>query len=156
VGYYITFVFDPSKDEFDKGKLIARFLEAGAWEEASWFGKGKDVFYDYHLLSFGTDKPEWLKKGHYADARFSWGAEPDLLVLDLTGLLDLADRIGCRLYDGQLDIWITRENLNDIADGFARSARSIGALFGAVDAGKYMAAAEEILKEKTAEEMEGK
>lgn len=148
MGYYITFVFDPSEVEFDRDKLIARFLEAGAWEEESWFGNGKDYFYNYHLLSFGDYKPDALKGGMYADARFSWGSEPEELIRDLTGLLDLADRLGCRLYDGQLKLWITRENLKEIAEGFARSARSIVGLIGEVDEEKYMAEAEKVLKEK--------
>lgn len=156
MGYYITFVFDPSKVKFNRDQLIARFLEAGAWEEASWFGDGKDYFYNYHLVSFGGYKPDALKNGLYADARFSWGSDPDQLLKDLTELLDLADRLGCRLYDGQLDLWITRENLNSIAEDFDRHAGSIARLLGTVDEGKYMAATEKVLKEKTADEKGGR
>lgn len=128
MGYYITFVFDPSKVEFDRDKLIAKFLEAGAWEE-EWAGR-KAYFYNHHLLSFGDYKPEALKQGMYADARFSWGSEPEELAKDLTGLLDLADRLGCRLYDGQIELWITRENIDDIAEGFLKGAENIANMFG--------------------------
>jgi hypothetical protein len=127
MGYYITFVFDPSQVRFNRDKLIAKFLKVGAREKKSGFGEGKAYSYNGHLLSFGDYKPEALKNGLYADARFSWASEPDELVRALTGLLDLADRLGCRLYDGQLDLWITRENLNEIMKHFNKqSERAIG------------------------------
>jgi hypothetical protein len=149
MGYYISFMFDPSKEKFNREKLIAKFLEVGAWEEASWFGPGKDYFYNWHLLSFGECTPEALENGYYADARFSWGSEPEELVQGLTELLDLADRLGCRLYDGQLDIWITRENVESIAEGFTRSASSILKLFGTVDKQRYVSELEALQDEKS-------
>jgi len=65
--------------------------------------------------------------------RFSWVTDADYLSEKLTHILDIADRVACKVYDGQLDLWITRENLKDIAEGFARSVRSVGNFFGGVD-----------------------
>jgi hypothetical protein len=138
VGYYITFVFDPGKDKFDRNRLIERFVEAGAYfiEDRSDKAGG---YYSCagHLLSFGDYPHRSLKKGYYADIRFSWGTDSDYLKEKLTEILDVADRLGCRVYDGQLDIWITRENVESIAEGFVRQASSVIKMLGTIDKKKY-------------------
>lgn len=96
----------------------------------------------------------WTDAGNkvWSDGRFSWGSDQHYLVKQLETYCDLAEKVGFRVYDGQLNIWLTRETLNSIVEGFSRSARSIVELFGTVDEQKYKEAANKVLQSKSLQE----
>jgi hypothetical protein len=149
MGYYISFMFDPTKEKFDRDMLIQRFVEAGAvFIEDPGYKEGGQYYYAAYPLSFGECSRKALEKGYYADIRFSWGTDPDYLVKKLHEILDFADRLGCKLYDGQLDMWITRENIESIAEGFVKQASSIAKLFGTVDDQKYISEIKKLQQKK--------
>lgn len=148
--YYITLQFDPAKEEYDEGKLIERFLKAGAYfedfEKSDFSSGGRSYFYKYHLLFFGNHKQEAHEKGMWVSVHFSWGTEPEDLITDLSDILELADKLGCKVYDGQLDMYITCENLDKTAIGFGRMAGKVIGLFGTVDKEKHQAELEKSKK----------
>ena len=145
--YYITLQFDPAKEEYDEGKLVERFLNAGAYyQESEDCEGGRAYFYNYHLIFFGRHIQKAHDQGKWVSVHFSWGTEPEDLMTDLSEILDLADKLGCKVYDGQLDTYITRENLDKIAIGFAKMAGKVIGLFGTVDKERHQAELEKSKK----------
>jgi len=145
--YYITLQFDPAKEEYDEGKLVERFLKAGvSFKESPDYEGGRGYFYGYHLIFFGRHIQKAHEKGMWVSVHISWGSEPEELITELTKILDLADKLGCKVYDGQLDMYITRENLDKIAIGFAKMAGKVIGYFGTVDKERHQAELEKTKK----------
>ena len=122
MGYYIDFVFDPDMP-ITRKEVISRLNKAGATKfKASYHtvttrnkktgesivdtrrcGLYTDYFYDG---LFGTvtvfPREDYRFKGHWMEARTSWGNTPDEIRSVWAAVFELADKVGCRVYDGQI------------------------------------------------------
>lgn len=82
-----------------------------------------------YMMDVFKSEPENFK-GNWAHIRLSWATEQQEFIEILKNMLELAERIGCRVYDGQLQEYVTCENLDGIAKGFLKAAGNMGNMFG--------------------------
>ena len=70
-------------------------------------------------------KKETPLHGQWASVRLSWAEDPGTFRKKMRYLLAFAERIGCRLYDGQAAAYVTLASLVDIEKGYARMAAQV-------------------------------
>ncbi|HEY5125199.1 MAG TPA: hypothetical protein VIK14_15830, partial [Ignavibacteria bacterium] len=91
MGYYLGLVFDPSKEVFDKKKLLKDFCNLG-------FSMGEekiDLRYinpelNMCFLLFINKNQELIEKGDWVSVRFSWGEKPDVFQKAIKILFDIS------------------------------------------------------------------
>jgi hypothetical protein len=64
--------------------------------------------------------------------RISWGCSPEEIISVWEAVFGLADKVGCRVYDGQKRSYIFPEDINRMARFFFKAASGIAGMFGAV------------------------
>lgn len=152
MGYYIDFVFDPETPVTRKD-TICRLDKAGAiklkesYREISATSKkdGKMVmdprrcglyadFYYYGLWGIVTVYPRehYYLKGNWMVTRTSWGCSPEEIISVWEAVFELADKVGCRVYDGQKRGFIFPEDINRMVRFFFKAASGIAGMFGTV------------------------
>ena len=140
MGYYLDLRFD-TKTVPDWRAAVERLGAAGAkirpWEEIDpdfhWVSReyqARNVELEAPMLPFITVNKD-AKEGEWVDMRLSWGTG-DAFVSILEDILDFADRAGCRVYDGQQDVYATRETLEELAGKFFDTSRKIVGMLGQV------------------------
>ena len=136
MGYYIDLVFD-STEQLDCEAVIEKFRRLGARRLPDvYIGPAAN---DYvHMLFPDFGYPIWVfrreseqQKGNWADIRLSWGEAPAGFMQKLGYILELADKIGCRVYDGQNRAYLTKVNLEKVRSAFSKDADIVIGMFGA-------------------------
>ena len=137
MGYYVDLVFD-EKEKYHYKTLVKRFCKAGAHKNI--YPREEDL----HLpeLSYGEmlislcDEEILIEKGVWAEIRLSWGTDPYHMHDILKTILELAEKVGCRVYDGQLGDYVTVDNLDQVLGFFEGERNSFENAIGFVDTGK--------------------
>lgn len=135
MGYYIDFIFEPSEN-LNCEAVVHKFVKLGARRIPDEdIGPAADkvvhvLFPDLgHPIRVNRKESE-QRKGNWAYTRMSWAEDPESVMEDLRYIIKLADRIGCRLYDGQIGEYLTTANLDTMRSRFAKSAGIVIGLIG--------------------------
>lgn len=154
MGYDIDFVFDETET---RETILLKMLAAGAipdpFHEVGLFLyspagiKVQPSHQGYSLIGATGERllpgsgmiAVWLLqhesariKGHWADTRLSWGTTRENFRSIMEIIFDFSEKVSCRVYDGQIQDFITRENWqNLLEEGFFHSASKIANLLGA-------------------------
>ena len=144
MGYYIDFVFnDNSVSGYED--LVERFCKAGAVvfdyskEDLSDHERKKlqnyvDLQYSKFRYFIRVYKKESRNlKGNWAYVRLSWGERPESFVNTVKHILELADSIGCRIYDGQINDFVTFDTINEVLKSFVSGANWVIGAFGKIE-----------------------
>jgi hypothetical protein len=135
MGYYLDFVFDTNSVSTWQ-QVVRRLEEAGAsivlidpaTPRADDFVELSHPKIPY-LISIRKSKPDNFK-GNWADIRLSWGQKTKKLREMLMVILDLADSIGSRVYDGQIQKYIGRDTLEETIISFKKISENVFGMFG--------------------------
>ena len=133
MGYYIDFVFNPN-EHLDCEAIVQKFVKLGARripdeDIGPAAGKVVDVLFSdfgYPITVFRKEH----RKGNWADIRMSWAEDPESIRERLKYILELADRLGCRVYDGQIKEYLTKDNLDTMETKFAKISGTVIGLIG--------------------------
>lgn len=131
MGYDFCFVFNPD-EKLDCEAVVQKFVRLGARRiPAEDMGPAAaDIFVDVllpdfkYVISVFKREPANLK-GNWVDIRMSWAEDAESMTANLMYLLDLADKLSCRVFDAQVQEYVTRENLGAIVLRFSKIARNI-------------------------------
>lgn len=92
------------------------------------YGEGEFLF-DCGILSLNP--PEKIKLGSWAWVRMSWSADEE----ELGSLIELADKIGARVYDTSIGDYITRQNFDEalakLREGYRWATEVLGVVTSA-------------------------
>ena len=141
MGYYIDFVFD--EDQISNyGEVVELFCKVGARVDDNQCEKlpgnliiKKEDYIDLkhpgiaNIISVNKKEANHLK-GNWAYVRFRWDEPVESFAGTVKKILDLADSIGCRIYDGQLQNYVTVFNLKRIEEIFIQGSKSYEEIFG--------------------------
>lgn len=153
MGYDIDFVFDETET---RETILLKMLAAGAipdpFHEVGLFLyspagiKVQPTHQGYCLIGATGEKllpgsgmiAVWLFqhesgqiKGDWADTRLSWGTTRENFRSIIEIIFDFSEKVSCRVYDGQIQAFITREDWQHfLEDSFFRSASRIANLLG--------------------------
>jgi len=138
MGYYLDFVFDGG-EKHTFPVVVAKLFYAGADMISL---HTEDV---QHSIPNSIDlllprlpgivtvfKKEIPPRGQWASVRLSWAEDPESFRTKVKYLIALTERIGCRLYDGQVTAYVTWESLEDISKEYSRRASQVLVLLGIV------------------------
>jgi hypothetical protein len=135
MGYYIDYVFDDTSVSAWQ-EVVAKLENAGAdvitAAEKEYADRFEDLLHPEipGMIRVFKTLPENLS-GHWADIRLSWGQDPREMRGIIKAILDLADSLGCRVYDGQIQQYVTIQNIDDVMAQFRRTASWVVGMFGA-------------------------
>lgn len=152
MGYYIDFVFDP-EIPITRKEILSRLQKAGATKfsagyhqvttrnkktGASFVNLNRCGLYMVFLYDglCGTvtvfPRASGRFKGHWMEVRTSWGNTPDEIRSVWQAVFELAEKIDCRVYDGQIGEYIFPEDIDRMVRYFFTIVRGIAGLFGTV------------------------
>jgi hypothetical protein len=152
MGYYIDFVFDP-EIPITRKEVVSRLQKAGAiklraeHQQVTTKNKKTEEFVVNPNLSglytvflydglCGTvtvfPRASGRFKGHWMEVRTSWGNTPDEIRSVWQAVFELAEKVDCRVYDGQIGEYIFPEDIDRMVRYFFTIARGMAGLFGTV------------------------
>ena len=141
MGYYIDFVFHDKTVENCKD-IVDKFLKQGAvvhdYKDETMPDHVRErnsnfidlVYPEFDYFITILKKESTYLKGNWAHIRVSWGENPDSFLCLLGKILALARLVDCRVYDGQMDRFITVEDLEEIKRQFSSVASGISNKLG--------------------------
>ena len=145
MGYYIDLIFD--EPDITHEEVMKRFKKQGVkvFEE---YYQDEDLpeshkkYYETHIpMQYGKPgmhRPhlEVFKneakspKGSWADIRLSWAEDPNEFIENLKEIIALADSVGGKVYDGQIEEFLTVDNMNKALACFFGNASLVEWCFG--------------------------
>lgn len=136
MGYYIDFVFDDNKS-LSKKIIENKFIKTGAervpFEEMAKPDKFIKLLHPYFFSPIEIFSNESKsQKGNWAHIRLSWSTDIDTFRVTLKNLMDLSNKVGSQLYDGQANIFITEDNVEDLISKFQKTSENIIGLVGQI------------------------
>jgi Leucine-rich repeat (LRR) protein len=135
MGYYLDFVFDRD-EKLDFELVLDRFKRAGASEidpdHIDNNANGTILIHEKiaSIIEVVKNKPIGLR-ANWAQIGLSWDEDANSMANALQNILDLARDVGCRVYDGQTEVYITPETLDKIVSFFVKTSRNAIAIFDA-------------------------
>ena len=153
MGYYIDFV-DP-EISISREEVISRLNKAGATRfKESYYemsttniktgklmvnpklcGLYTDFIYDGLCSAMkvrGYPREHYQLKGNWMDTRTSWGCSPEDIISVWETVFELAEKVGCWVYDGQKRGFVFPEDIDRMARFFFKIASGMTGLFGTV------------------------
>ena len=145
MGYYLDFVFEP---ETTRETVMQRIQETGGTRvPLQLLPKPLDEF--WWPMKPG-DPPPWIRAthgvlvhiykmestpaGNWAETRLSWGTAPDEWPTIINTVFGFADQVTCRVWDGQVQGFITRDNWAEhVSPLFEKASRGTLELVGPSD-----------------------
>lgn len=130
MGYYIDFIFDQS-EQLDWGQVVERFRKSGARRlPDEYIGlAAEDVVrllcpdYGYTITVFREESKQI--KGKWANIRMSCNENSENVMQRLHYISRLADKLGCRAYDGQIKRYVTKNDFDTIVSSFTHRHHDI-------------------------------
>jgi Leucine-rich repeat (LRR) protein len=134
VGYYIDFVFDTDL-VLTWQQAVRRFEEVGAEIRYDPTHPNAEKFVNlvHPKIPFSITINKLIPviiNGHWADVRFSWGQDPKMMYEDIKAILEIADSVGCRVYDGQIQQYINYDNIGEIISCIRKASRNVIGFIG--------------------------
>ncbi len=131
MGYYLYFQFDNKEEEYDIKKVIERFCKAGCKRYRVDFAEIDPVnsYYSNGRLShqgstwflrFNQDNPELIKKGKWISLMPHSNTEIKKIKSGLFFFLNLESSLNYRLYDEQLKLYVTKDDIEKIMSSFEK------------------------------------
>lgn len=141
MGYYIDFVFDPN-EKLNCDDIVQKFVKLGARRlPDGHIGLEPERYIHVEFPDFGY--PIWVyrdetehQRGNWADVRMSWMEDEESMPGRLDYILGVAEKLGCRVYDGQIKEYVSRHSVAAIASRFAKTAGMITGLIGKAQSGE--------------------
>lgn len=136
MGYEIDLIFDQNEN-LDYETVVEKFSKLGAKiRDDEPYNPETDGIVAMDLPGF---YPIWVYKkeqtqymnGNWAYIRISWAEDSEEMISCLTDIMNLADKVGCRVYDGQIQQFITRETIDKVEASHGKSGRMIINMLGA-------------------------
>ena len=122
MGYYLEIEFD---DDVSREEIIERFYKAGAIYSGTsreWISLNHPDIYPAIAITIDGEP--------YAEIRFPFGAAGEEMYKQV---LKLAQDVGGRLYDGQLEMYITFDNLHTVPEKAKEHAKKVMKWLGVIE-----------------------
>ncbi len=136
MGYHLDFCF-PSIGTFDCHFIVEMFLEAGATlleeGEKSVLLEHADSFVPLDIDVLYTEPPPLDgedEKRNWAHVRLSSALDHQELEHTVRAVLALANRVGARVYDGQIGEYVTEATSAKVIETYERGAHTVASIFG--------------------------
>lgn len=137
MGYFLDFYFD-DKEVDNSAIIVNKLCKAGAQvipADKTDPSDDRAICLRHYALPPITVFRDNEKRNRAARAhiRISWSTNRDELVKILGIIINMANDIGCKVYDGQLHEYVTHENMYKIIDFFSMGRKQVKDLFGITD-----------------------
>jgi hypothetical protein len=144
MGYYIDFVFDGNQvTKFED--VLELFMNQGATlfdaynnDDTIPGGRPQNhIMMLHNKISFPITvfkKEADSPKGNWAHTRMSWGTSYDFQQA-MEAIISLADSMGCRVYDGQIEGFVSMDNLEKVIESYFGGASWVRKNIGTVHSG---------------------
>ena len=86
-----------------------------------------DFLFEHGILTLNS--PEKIRAGNWAWVRMSWSANEE----ELKKLIELAEKIGARVYDASINDYVTWENFDRALGELRKGYERVAEIFGVVD-----------------------
>jgi hypothetical protein len=141
MGYYIDFVFDAERVHTHED-VVELFMNKGATlfdaynnDDTIPGGRPQNHIMILHdKISFPIivyKKEADSLKGNWAHTRMSWGNSYDFQQA-MEAIISLADSMGCRVYDGQVEEFVSMDNLEKVMESYFGGASWVRKNIGTV------------------------
>ena len=130
MGYYIDFVFDTKKEEYDREVVKNRFIAAGCTVSEHDPEELLIETGNYLCIRLSSGEHE-IANGVWASTRFSWGGTMVELNERIKIILRLAQKVGTQISDGETII--TSDNMHDVVIRYFDSKSTVKEMFGTIN-----------------------